>query len=234
MDAKIGDWVVTPRTGKPVEISALWFNALIRMQRLASLLSDSAAGDYERLARQTRDGFDRYWNALAGYCYDVLDGPDGNDASLRPNQLFAVSLPYSPLSTEHRRAVVDACAAQLLTSNGIRSLAPSDSRFVARYEGSPRDRDAAYHQGTAWTWLLGPFALAHARVYGDVAVARSFLRPLADALFDAGLGSIGEIADATAPFVPRGAIAQAWSVGELIRAWHEIPGVAQGGDVPLR
>ena len=234
MDAKIGDWVVTPRIGKPVEISALWFNALMRMQRLASLLSDSAAGDYARLAQQARNGFDRLWNASEGYCYDVIDGPGGNDASLRPNQLFAVSLPNSPLDAERRRAVVDVCAAQLLTSNGIRSLAPSDPRFVPRYEGSPRDRDAAYHQGTAWTWLLGSFALAHARVYGDVIVARSFLRPLADALFDAGLGSAGEIADATAPFLPRGAIAQAWSIGELLRAWHEIPAVAQGGDDPVR
>jgi glycogen debranching enzyme len=122
----------------------------------------------------------------------------------------------------------------LLTSNGVRSLAPSDPRFVAHYAGSPHDRDAAYHQGTAWTWLLGPFALAHARVYRDAKAARSFLRPLADALFDAGLGGIGEIADAIAPFDPRGAIAQAWSVGELLRAWHEIPMVAQGGNDSVR
>ncbi len=234
MDAKIGDWVVTPRAGKPIEIAALWYNALMRMHHLATLLSDPAATGYASVAQETRNGFDRFWIAPAGYCYDVLDGPGGNDPSLRPNQLFAVSLPNSPLSPDRRRAVVDVCAAQLLTTNGVRSLAPSDPRFVAHYEGSPHDRDAAYHQGTAWTWLLGPFALAHARVYRDAKVARSFLRPLAYALFDGGLGSIGEIADAVAPFDPRGAIAQAWSVGELLRAWHEIPIVAQGGNDSVR
>ncbi|MGA8534412.1 MAG: amylo-alpha-1,6-glucosidase [Candidatus Tumulicola sp.] len=228
MDAKIGDWVVTPRMGKPVEIGGLWYNALMRMQRLATQLGDSAASEYEQLARLAQSGFERFWNESAAYCYDVLDGPGGNDATLRPNQLIPAALPHSPLDDAHRRAVVEACGAQLLTSNGMRSLAPSDPHFIGRYEGGPQDRDAAYHQGTAWTWLLGAFAIAHARVYGDVAVARSFLRPLHDALFDAGLGSIGEIADGTAPFMPRGAIAQAWSVAELLRAWREVPAAAQG------
>jgi len=156
----------------------------------------------------------------------VLDGPDGHDSTLRPNQLFAISLSYPLLSPERQRAVVDACAALLLTSNGLRTLPPTDPRFVPRYEGSPQARDAAYHQGTAWAWLLGAFSVAHARAYGDAGLARSFLEPLADRLFDYGLGTIGEIADGSAPFHPRGAIAQAWSVGELLRAWHDIGQIA--------
>lgn len=218
MDAKVGDWVVSPRIGKPVEIGALWYNALERMAALAASL-DEPADAYSELAALAHGGFERFWNAAAGYCYDVLDGPNGNDATLRPNQIFAVSLPHSPLSAERQRGIVDACAGQLLTSYGLRTLPASDPRFCARYAGSPRERDAAYHEGTVWPWLLGPFAIAHARVYGDRTAARSFLEPLADQLFDAGLGSIGEIADATAPFTPRGAIAQAWSVAELLRAY---------------
>lgn len=230
MDAKVGGRPVTPRAGKPVEIGALWYNALERMRALAELLDDAAAGEYAALAQTARDGFARFWDDAAQCCYDVLDGPDGNDASLRPNQLFAVSLPHSPLPPDRQRAVVDVCAAQLLTSLGLRSLAPSDPRFVAAYGGSPEQRDAAYHQGTVWTWLLGPFALAHARVYRDAALARSFLRPLVEALRDYGLGTLGEIADGAAPFAQRGAIAQAWSVAELVRAWREIPAMAQGGE----
>ncbi|HET6275924.1 MAG TPA: amylo-alpha-1,6-glucosidase [Candidatus Cybelea sp.] len=221
MDAKIGDWVVTPRMGKPVEIAALWYNALERMTALAALLGEPAH-EYAALAKQARLGFQRFYNAQTGGCYDVIDGPGGNDASLRPNQLFAVSLPHSPLEVARQRAVVDICAAELVTSNGLRTLAPSDPKFIAHYGGSPHDRDAAYHQGTVWPWLLGPFAIAHARVYHDTARARSFLEPLADRLRDGGLGSISEIADGGAPFRPNGAIAQAWSVAELIRAWKEV------------
>jgi predicted glycogen debranching enzyme len=218
MDAKVGDWVVSPRIGKPVEIGALWYNALERMARFAASLGEPSDA-YRELAAMARCGFERFWNAPAESCYDVLDGPNGNDATLRPNQIFAVSLPNSPLSAQRQRAIVDACAVQLLTSYGLRTLPTTDPRFCARYAGSPRERDAAYHEGTVWPWLLGPFALAYARVYGDRATARAFLEPLADQLFDAGLGCIGEIADATAPFTPRGAIAQAWSVAELLRAY---------------
>jgi len=221
MDAKIGDWVVTPRMGKPVEITALWYNALERMYVLAAFIDESAS-EYADLAKRSRTGFARFWNDAAGYCFDVIDGPDGNDASLRPNQIFAVSLPHSPLVAERQRAVVDVCAAQLLTSNGLRTLAPSDPRFVPAYGGSPQQRDAAYHQGTVWPWLLGPFAIAHARVYGDKALARSFLTPLAEQVLDHGLGTISEIADATAPFRPTGAIAQAWSVAEFLRASAQV------------
>ncbi|MEO6836613.1 MAG: amylo-alpha-1,6-glucosidase [Candidatus Tumulicola sp.] len=235
MDAKLGDWVVTPRMGKPVEIGALWYNALARMAQLATRIGAApAAAEYAQLAKTARSGFERFWNESAGYCYDVLDGPDGNDATLRPNALFAVSLPNSPLAGDRQRAVVDACASALLTSNGIRTLAASNPLFSAHYQGSVRDRDAAYHQGTAWTWLLGAFAVAHARVYRDVEVARSFLQPLSDQLLDGGLGTLGEIADGAAPFDGRGAIAQAWSVGELLRAWHDIPKIAQGGFEPTQ
>jgi glycogen debranching enzyme len=221
MDAKIGDWVVTPRMGKPVEIAALWYNALERMTALAGLLGEPA-GEYAALAQRARQGFRRFWNARSGCCYDVIDGPEGDDGTLRPNQIFAVSLPHSALEAPQQRAVVDICAAELLTTNGLRTLAQSDPRFVAHYGGSPRDRDGAYHQGTVWPWLLGPFAIAHARVYRAAAQARSFLEPLADQLCDCGLGSISELADATPPFRPNGAIAQAWSVAEVLRAWKEV------------
>lgn len=221
MDAKVGDWIVTPRMGKPIEISALWFNACKHMERLAALLETSGA-QYARLAETAAAGFARFWNPQAGYCYDVLDGPHGNDASLRPNQLFAISLPHTVLDPSHRRAVVDVCGALLLTSNGMRTLSPTDPRYVPEYSGSPSKRDGSYHQGTAWPWLLGAFATAHARVYRDAGLARSFLEPLADQLFDYGLGSVSEIADGGAPFRPRGSISQAWSVAELLRAWHDI------------
>ena len=228
MDAKIGDWVVTPRMGKPVEIAALWYNALERMAAMARRIGERA-DDYATLASRACSGFERFWNADTGYCYDVVDGPDGNDPTLRPNQIFAVSLPSSPLSIERQRDIVDVCAAELLTTNGLRTLAPSDPRFIPSYGGSPCDRDAAYHQGAVWPWLLGPFAIAHARVYGDKARARSFLEPLADQLLDHGLGTISEIADAAAPFRPTGAIAQAWSVGELLRAWNVLTSRWRGG-----
>ena len=221
MDAKIGDWVVTPRMGKPVEIAALWYNALCRMESFAKLLA-AKGSDYAELAHLARGGFDRFWNEQTGFCYDVIDGPTGDDATLRPNQIFAVALPNSPLTDERRRAVVDVCAARLLTSNGLRTLPPSDPRFVPHYNGAQRDRDAAYHQGTVWPWLLGPFAIAYARAHGDRVRARAYLDVLADQFLDGGLGTISEVADGAAPFVPGGAIAQAWSVAELLRAWKTL------------
>ena len=150
--------------------------------------------------------------------------PAGADPTLRPNQIFAVSLPASPLSPERQRRVVDTCARQLLTSFGLRSLAPGDPAYMGRYGGGSAERDGAYHQGPAWGWLLGPFALAHLRVYGDRQAARAFLAPMAHHLGDYGLGSIAEIFEGDAPFAPRGAIAQAWSVAETLRAWCEIAG----------
>jgi predicted glycogen debranching enzyme len=226
MDAKIGDWVVTPRTGKAVEVNALWYNALRAMGEFARHL-DRPSEPWTELANRVEKQFDRFWNEAAGYCYDVIDGPDGNDDALRPNQILAVSLPESPLPPNRQRMVVDACARQLLTSYGLRSLAPGHPQYRGHYSGGPWDRDSAYHQGPVWGWLLGPFALAHLRVYGDREAARAFLLPMAHHLWDYGVGSLAEIFDGDPPFTPRGCIAQAWSVSETLRAWREIEGRRQ-------
>jgi len=222
MDAKIGDWVVTPRVGKPVEINSLWINALETMAGFARLLSKPGAA-YEKLAAQAKRSFQRFWNAERGCCFDVIDSPGiGNDALLRPNQIFALSLPVSLLAPEQQKAVVDLCARQLLTSHGLRSLAPGEAGYTGHYGGSPRDRDAAYHQGTVWGWLLGPFALAHYRVYHDREAALRFLEPLGRQIYASGLGTLSEIFDGDAPFTPRGCIAQAWTIAEVLRAWQTI------------
>ena len=220
MDAKVGDWVVTPRSGKAVEINALWYNALVAMATFARRLGKPAK-PWEEAAEGVKAGFERFWNDAAGCCYDVIDGPGGHDDALRPNQIFAVSLPASPLSNERQRRVVDACARHLLTSYGLRSLAPRHPQYQGHYGGDQRARDGAYHQGTVWAWLLGPFTLAHFKVYRDAEAARSFLVPLAHHLEDHGVGSISEIFDGDPPFAPGGCIAQAWSVAETLRAWHE-------------
>ena len=223
MDAKVGDWVVTPRVGKPIEVNALWLNALVTMTQFARALGLRTEA-YEFLAKCARDGFKRFWNGSANYCYDVIDGPEPCDSSLRPNQILAVSLPECPLSGEQQLAVVDACARHLLTSYGLRSLAPGHPNYQSHYSGGPRERDGAYHQGTVWGWLLGPFVLAHLRVYGDPIRAATFLDPVANHLRTYGLGSASEIFDGDAPFTPRGCIAQAWTVAELLRAWTAVTG----------
>jgi predicted glycogen debranching enzyme len=224
MDAKVGDWVVTPRTGKAVEINALWYNALRILADVARHLGEPArcgtAGEYEELAERVQANFSRFWNDALGYCFDVIDGPDGVDASLRPNQLLAVSLHHSPLKPAQQRAVVDRCARHLLTSHGLRSLAPEDPAYVGHYGGDRRQRDGAYHQGTVWAWLIGPFVSAHLRVHGDRALARSYLWPLIQELDAHCVGSLSEVFDGEPPFAPRGAIAQAWSVAEVLRAWR--------------
>jgi len=151
----------------------------------------------------------------------VLDVPGGgSDPALRPNQIFAVSLPVSPLTPSQQKSVVDAVSRELLTSFGLRSLGPAEPGYQGHYGGGPRDRDVAYHQGTGWGWLLGSFALAHFKVYGDRAAAQSFLEPLGSSVHSAGLGSISEIFDGDAPFTPTGCFAQAWSVAEVIRVWE--------------
>jgi predicted glycogen debranching enzyme len=232
MDAKIGDWVVTPRAGKPVEINALWINALETMAGFARLLAKPSEA-YERLSAKAKKSFQKFWNAERNCCFDVVDSPGtGNDAALRPNQIFAVSLPVSPLAPEQQKAAVDVCARQLLTSHGLRSLAPGEPGYTGHYGGSPRDRDAAYHQGTVWGWLLGPFALAHYRVYQDREAALRFLEPLGRQIYSSGLGTVSEIFDGDAPFTPRGCISQAWTVAEVLRAWKKIadgktPGIGQ-------
>ena len=222
MDAKVGDWVVTPRTGKSVEINALWINALGTMAGFARHLGKP--GDaYEKLAAKAKNSFQKFWNADRNCCFDVIDSPGvGNDAALRPNQIFAVSLPVSPLTPEQQKAVVDVCARHLLTSHGLRSLAPGETGYSGHYGGSPRDRDAAYHQGTVWGWLLGSFALAHYRVFHDRVAALRFLEPLGHQIYASGLGTLSEIFDGDAPFTPRGCIAQAWTVAEVLRAWKEL------------
>jgi len=221
MDAKVEDWVVTPRIGKPVEVNALWYNALRTIAKLARRIGKPHQ-EYEAIADRALARFSRFWNGDLGYCYDVLDGVDGDDASLRPNQIFAVSLPDSPLSPIQQKAVVDTCGRSLLTSHGLRSLAVDYSQYQGKYIGSPLQRDGAYHQGTVWGWLLGPFVQAHLRVYSNPAVARSFLKPMISHLSAYGLGSLSEIFDGDAPFVPRGCFAQAWTVAEVLRAWMAI------------
>ena len=226
MDAKVADWVVTPRIGKPVEINALWLNAVSSMTEFARLLKRPTAG-HACLAKRARAGFARFWNEAARCCFDVIDGPDGNDGSIRPNQIFAVSLPETALAPEQQCAVVDVCARHLLTSHGLRSLSPHDPQYRGRYAGLPLERDGSYHQGTVWGWLLGPFALAHLRVYKDPAQAASLLEPISRHLNVHGLGSISEIFDGDPPFTPRGCIAQAWSVAEVLRAWTAIAAAQQ-------
>ena len=224
MDAKVGDRVITPRIGKPIEVNALWYNALRTVARFAHLLNKTDA-NYTRMAERVYVSFGRFWNAQAGCCFDVLDappgpdGPGGNDASVRPNQIFAVSLPENAFSAAQQKAIVDTCARRLLTPFGLRSLDPADPRYCGHYGGSAAERDAAYHQGTVWAWLMGPFVVAHLRVYRDPRLASSFFAPMAQHIAARGLGSISEIFDGDAPFTARGATAQAWSVGEILRAW---------------
>lgn len=220
MDAKVGDWVVTPRAGKAVEINVLWINALHTMCGFAELLMRPREG-YETLAEKAMRNFQKFWNAGRHCCYDVIDTPAGEkDAALRPNQIFAVSLPVSPLSALQQKEVVDTVAHQLLTSHGLRSLAPFELAYKGKYGGGPRERDSAYHQGTVWGWLLGPFALAHYRVYQDAAMAQSFLEPLGKTIYGGSLGTLGEIFGGDAPFPAAGCVAQAWTVAEVFRAWQ--------------
>ena len=227
MDAKHGDHVATPRIGKPVEINALWLNALNVALRLAGRLRDTAEKRFcSGLLKRASDGFARFWNAERGCLYDVLDAPGSvhdaptsPDAQVRPNQIFAVSLPYCVLPPEHMRAVVDTCARELLTSHGLRSLSPQDPAYVGRYLGNAWQRDTAYHQGTVWSWLLGPFARAHYRVYGDARRAQAYLAPIEQHLAAACVGSVSEVFDGDAPHIARGCFAQAWSVAEILRAW---------------
>ena len=232
MDARVGDRVVTPRLGKAVEVNALWYNALRIMAELSKRLRQpEAAREYAEQANMVAENFRRrFWFEPGGYLYDVIDGPDGElgpdgrryDASLRPNQIFAVSLPFPLLTDTQAKVVVDTCARHLWTSPGLRTLADHEVAYVGHYGGDQDKRDGAYHQGTVWGWLLGSFATAHYRVYGDGMLARSLLTPVKAHLTDAGFGSISEIFDGDPPHAPRGCFAQAWSVAEILRAWQEI------------
>ncbi len=223
MDAKVGDWVVTPRRGKAVEINALWYNALKLIEGwVREEHGDRPAEEYATQAERCRVSFNkRFWYGEGNYLYDVVDAESGgDDASFRPNQIFAVSLDHPVLDATKWPTVVEAVKAKLLTPVGLRSLAPGSPDYKAQYYGDLRSRDAAYHQGTVWAWLIGPFIDAWLRVFPDrVAEARGFLAGFERHLDEACLGSISEVFDAEPPFTPRGCIAQAWSVAEVLRSW---------------
>lgn len=224
MDAKT-DVVYTPRRGKAVELAALWFNALNCMALFAHELEHEDESDqYSGMADKTERSFQqKFWNSEVEYCYDVIDGGQSqteNDATLRPNQLIAASLNWSPLTQEQRYLVVEACSTQLLTSHGIRTLSPDNDKYRGLYGGDIFSRDMAYHQGVAWAWLFGPFVIAHLRVHGNRQLSREHLLPiLRSHLNDGGVGQISELFEGDPPNRARGCIAQAWSVAEVLRAW---------------
>ncbi len=233
MDAKVGDWVVTPRHGKAVEINALWYNALRVMEGLARRFGDEARErEYSGRATQVLDRFEAtFWNEAAGCLYDVVDGDRRDatdrqsDAAIRPNQIFAVSLPHAVLTGERARRVVEVVRRDLLTPVGLRSLSPGDAHYCGRFTGDVRARDGAYHQGTVWAWLIGPFISAYVKAQGRRREAREeaqgFLSGLHAHLMDAGLGSLSEVFDGDPPHLPKGCTAQAWSVAEALRAYVE-------------
>jgi predicted glycogen debranching enzyme len=227
MDAKVGDWVVTPRRGKAVEINALWYNALCL---LANWLNEEgeteAAGLIEGHAVRVRQSFnERYWYEVGGYLYDIVDGEEGDDNACRPNQLFAISLSYPVLDMSRWEAVLNVARERLVTPVGLRSLAPGHLNYQPYYDGDLRSRDAAYHQGTVWGWLIGPFIDAWLKVYPeDRTGARRFLEGFVPHLSEACIGSISEVFDAEEPYHPRGCAAQAWSVAEVLRCWLKTEG----------
>jgi predicted glycogen debranching enzyme len=224
MDAKCGDTVFTPRHGKPVEINALWYHALrVLSQRLESYNSGQA-NRCRDVASKVEESFARvFWNERCGCLFDVVRDGWG-DPAVRPNQIFAVSLPHSPLDAERQRAVLTIVRDRLLTPYGLRSLCPKHPAYAGRYEGGPYQRDSVYHQGTVWGWLIGPYVEAYLRVHGFASGAKAemcrLLAPLIEHLDDACLGSVSEIFDGDAPHTPRGCVAQAWSVAELLRVWR--------------
>lgn len=226
MDAKVGNWVVTPRIGKPVEINALWYNALRCMDTFAQALGRDSSR-FRDLATPARASFAKFWNPERGYLYDVLDGPGGNDAAVRPNAIIAISLPFRALDQRTERAVVDLATRQLLTPYGLRTLAPNDASYVGAYRGGVNARDGAYHQGTTWPWLIGPFVRAYLHAYGDAIPMLHHLDLIAARMTQYGMGTLAEIADGDAPHHARGCIAQAWSVAQVLGAWSHLQGVKQ-------
>jgi predicted glycogen debranching enzyme len=219
MDAKVGDWVVTPRRGKPVEIQALWYNALKFMAEWAREL-EHGPQRYEELAERAQASFNsRFWNERKRCLRDVIDGPEGDDDSLRPNQIFAISLAHPILDQSRWSSVVDTVREHLVTAYGLRTLSSDHPDYKPHYRGDLRSRDAAYHQGTVWPWLIGHYVDAYLKVHADLVGARRLLQRFRDHLEEAGIGSISEIFDAEDPHAPGGCIAQAWSVAEVLRAW---------------
>ena len=227
MDAKAEDWVVTPRIGKPIEINALWYNALMFMIAHGKIIGQSVT-KYQQLADLTQVSFAKFWYPEGEYCYDVIDSPavkDGNDRSFRPNQIFAVALPEdiestkTLLSPSQQKSIVDQVTRRLITPYGLRSLGDDATNYIGIYQGDRISRDSSYHQGTVWSWLIGYFVQAHLAVYQDPDLARSFLVPMIEHLQDGCVGSISEIFDGDRPFHYRGCFSQAWSVSEMIRSW---------------
>jgi predicted glycogen debranching enzyme len=222
MDAKVDDWVVTPRRGKAVEINALWYNALKLLEQwVKDEDRPEAATHLAEYAGRARESFNaRFWNEQTGYLYDVVDGERGNDPSCRPNQLLAISLEYPILDQPRWKPVVEVCKEKLLTPVGLRSLSPDNKDYKSKYFGDLRSRDAAYHQGTVWSWLIGPFIDAWLKVYpDDLDGAHQFLLGFKPHLGEACIGSISEVFDAVEPYTPRGCVAQAWGVAEVLRCW---------------
>ncbi|BDD04691.1 amylo-alpha-1,6-glucosidase [Aureibacter tunicatorum] len=216
MDAKVGNNVITPRIGKTVEVNALWYNALTTMSWLSKEIN--SLDIYSELANLCKSNFNKFWNDDKGYCYDVIEGPNGHEDLLRPNQIFCVSLPDQPFEDRYNIKIVNSCSEHLLTSHGLRSLAPFEIEYKNHYKGNSYQRDSAYHQGTVWSWLLGPFAIAHMKVFKNKSRASELLTPIMTHMTGAGIGTISEIFDASPPFKPKGCIAQAWSVGQILYA----------------
>lgn len=227
MDAEVDGLAVTPRYGKPIEINALWYNSLVIMEQLAQIL-EYPHQEYTQLSTKVKQSFQRFWNDELGYCYDVIDTPKGNDDdSLRPNQVFAVSLPSlknasSLLTPQQEKSVVDILVKELVTSCGLRSLAPSHANYQGQCSGDRQERNRPYHQGTIWAWLIGHFIQAHLKVYQQPDIALDFLTPMAELLETGCIGKIGEVFDGDFPFTPRGCFSQAWSVAEVLRSWQLI------------
>lgn len=240
MDAKIGDWVVTPRHGKPVEIQALWILALGVGETLARLFGEKSYADgCQADRRQAIASFrQRFWYEQGGYLYDVIDGPEGNDASFRPNQLYAISLVDDLVPRERAQKILRLVKEQLVTPVGLRTLSPTDPRYHARYEGGVPERDRAYHQGTVWPFLLGSLVTAWIKSFGRNAASRREARGLLDGLeahlAESCLGQVSEIFDAAAPHHPRGCVAQAWSVAEPLRALIEDLGGSAAATRPIK
>jgi len=240
MDAKVGDWVVTPRRGKAVEINALWYNALHLLgQWLRDEVSEAAAEPIQTAAARARASFnERFWYAEGGYLYDVVDGETGDDSACRPNQLIAISLKNPVLDQSRWQRVVEVATERLLTPVGLRSLAPGHPDYKPKYDGDLRSRDAAYHQGTVWAWLIGPYIDAWLKVNpSEPRAARRFLEGFIPHHNEACIGSISEVFDAEPPYTPRGCIAQAWSVAEVLRCWVKTAGQnlsTSRGSIPAR
>ncbi|MCB2180028.1 amylo-alpha-1,6-glucosidase [bacterium] len=221
MDAKVGNYVVTPRIGKPVEINALWYSALRVMAEFSEILGEDGKGYLEK-AEMVKGSFQKFWIEDKSYCYDVLDSPKGNDAALRPNQVIAGAVAFSPLEVEQLEAIISVCEKELVTPFGLRSLAPDSPHYQRFYGGDLFSRDSAYHQGTVWGWLMGPFLLSKLKINPDDEAVVSLLNQYLSEIYLHGLGSISEIFDGGAPFEPRGCIAQAWSVAAGLQVWNEI------------